>query len=49
MRRQDQLEREPRHAGTDLVVADVAEALECIGERLARRLLVFRGVLPPSA
>src|SRR5712692_3156828 len=49
MRGQHELERESRHAGTELVVADVAEACECIGERFARRLLILRGVLPSAA
>src|SRR3989442_12261815 len=49
MRGQHELEREPRDARAELVLVDVAEALECIREGLARRLLVFRGVLPPAA
>ena len=46
---QYELERDSRHACLELVHVDVAKALEGIGERLARRLLVFRGVLAPTA
>ena len=48
MRSQYELERESRRRHAVRFV-DVAEPLECIGERLARRLLILRGVLPAAA
>jgi hypothetical protein len=45
---QDELERESRYTRTELVCIDVAEPLECIGQGLARRVLILRGVLSAS-
>ena len=49
VRGQDELERNSGHACAKLVRVDVAKALEGIGEGLARRLLILRGVLAAAA
>jgi hypothetical protein len=49
MRGQDELERKSRHARPELARLYVAKPFERIGERLASRLLILRGVLPATA